>query len=789
MACFYSCSRTILITLLMVFTSFSAAWVQANESPLPTNQSSNLDKVRLQLKWYHQFQFAGYYAAIEQGYYREAGLDVEIIENDIERSPVQVLLSGDAEYGVTSAGVLLERAANKPIVALAAIMQHSPLALLVLESSGIKVPADLAGKRVMLGEGETSAEVVAMLRQAGVREGDYEAQTPSYNPQDLIDGKTDALFAYVSNEGFYLDQQGVDYRYLSPSRFGVDFYSDLLITSETELSTNPKRVERFRQASLKGWIYAMENPDEIVQLIYGQYNTQNKSLQHLTYEANSLREMIQPMFVEMGYMHVDRWHHIADVFRSLGFLGRTAPIEDLMYHKPDTIWGLDRILFIWLLVAIIGGLVLLAVLFQSYMWNRNLQLLIAQRTRELDKALKESNQAKEQMESIVDSMNDGLAVVDKQGLIVLSNPELRRLTGRTVKELQGMAIDKLIEHGGDQLGAYEIQITHLDGYPFPVDVSRAALDGQDGMEVLIIRDLSDQLSAERSRQRDASELAYRAGIAETNATIFHNIGNSVTGLLHQAKVWQRHEKKYAEVASALAEVGPQVEVEVAKLKDLAAESLLHRVPVGLRKMSELVDDNTKAMAEVSQRIDHGVSHIAEIIRIQQQMSKLDAGKGAVNNYRNPSFSFNDLVQDTVQLEAVMLDRHKVVTELRIDDNLPYIACSRNELLQCLINLLRNAIQAVTGRTDLAPGSGKIIISAWLNEAAMLEVNIIDNGEGIGAERLPHLFQYGYTSKSDGSGFGLASVANFIREQGGDISIHSDGVNKGSSVRFTLPLAT
>lgn len=67
-----------------------------------------------------------------------------------------------------------------------------------------------------------------------------------------------------------------------------------------------------------------------------------------------------------------------------------------------------------------------------------------------------------------------------------------------------------------------MQITHADGYPFPVDVSRAKLGGDDnlGAEVIIIRDLSDQLSAERSRQRDASELAYRAGIAETNATIF-----------------------------------------------------------------------------------------------------------------------------------------------------------------------------------------------------------------------------------------------------------------------------
>ena len=153
MAFFYSFGRRLFRVLLAMLVVFSSSWLHANESPTISTGSTGLEKVRLQLKWYHQFQFAGYYAAVEQGYYQEAGLDVEILENDIERSPVEVLLQGDAEYGVTSAGVLLERAENNPVVALAAIMQHSPLALLVLESSGIKEPADLFGKRVMLGEG------------------------------------------------------------------------------------------------------------------------------------------------------------------------------------------------------------------------------------------------------------------------------------------------------------------------------------------------------------------------------------------------------------------------------------------------------------------------------------------------------------------------------------------------------------------------------------------------------------------------------------------------------------
>ena len=92
---------------------------------------------------------------------------------------------------------------------------------------------------------------------------------------------------------------------------------------------------------------------------------------------------------------------------------------------------------------------------------------------------------------------------------------------------------------------------------------------------------------------------------------------------------------------------------------------------------------------------------------------------------------------------------------------------------------------IAGRTDLTPGDGRIRLTANLNEVGFIEVSIIDNGKGIDPEQLSHLFQYGYTNKAYGSGFGLHSVANFIRSQGGEINIYSEGTNMGSRVTFTL----
>src|SRR3990167_11363078 len=91
--------------------------------------SHALEKVTLQLKWTHAFQFAGYYAAKEQGYYRDAGLDVSIVEAAPDTDPVRRVLEGEAQFGVGTSSLLLERAAGKPVVALAVVFQQSPYAI------------------------------------------------------------------------------------------------------------------------------------------------------------------------------------------------------------------------------------------------------------------------------------------------------------------------------------------------------------------------------------------------------------------------------------------------------------------------------------------------------------------------------------------------------------------------------------------------------------------------------------------------------------------------------------
>ena len=117
------------------------------------------ERVALQLKWSHAFQFAGYYAAVEKGYFREAGLDVTLLEATPGIDPLDAVLAGKAQYGVGTSSLLLARKSGKPVIVLAVILQHSPLVLIARrdkEFNGTQGIHDIVGKKVMIDPNPTN---------------------------------------------------------------------------------------------------------------------------------------------------------------------------------------------------------------------------------------------------------------------------------------------------------------------------------------------------------------------------------------------------------------------------------------------------------------------------------------------------------------------------------------------------------------------------------------------------------------------------------------------------------
>ncbi|HWA09711.1 MAG TPA: ABC transporter substrate-binding protein [Opitutaceae bacterium] len=296
------------------------------------------DKVVLQLKWRHQFQFAGYYAAVAQGYYREAGLDVELREAVPGKDPVKAVLAGEADFGVGTSELVLLRAAGQPVVVLAAIFQHSPLVLLARRQPGSDDLQSLSSRPMMIEP--QSAELFTYFKYEGIDPAKLQIREHTFNVRDLVDGRVGAMSAYSTDEPFLLKQAGIDYLTFTPRAGGIDFYGDNLFTTQAQIDRWPARVRAFRQASLRGWDYALAHPAEIIDLILRDYG-QRKSREHLAFEAEQTALLMHPGLIEVGHMNPGRWRHIADTYAEFGMQVANLDLGGFLYDpdpKPNLAW-------------------------------------------------------------------------------------------------------------------------------------------------------------------------------------------------------------------------------------------------------------------------------------------------------------------------------------------------------------------------------------------------------------------------------------------------------------------
>jgi class 3 adenylate cyclase/ABC-type nitrate/sulfonate/bicarbonate transport system substrate-binding protein len=302
---------------------------------LLVTQAHALDQVSLQLKWKHQFQFAGYYAAIEKGFYRESGLEVELREGGPNVDAGAAVAAGAVDFGVCTTGVLISAEKRTNIVVLATIFQHTAAIVLVPYRAGIRAVSELKGHRLMDRPGND--DIAAMLMHEGVDYAALPRVIHDGNPRDLLNGTADAMVAYSTNEPYVLEKLGTPYLTFSPRAFGLDFYGDNLCTSKQQLAGHPARVQAFRAASLKGWEYALAHKDEIVDLILRNYSTR-KSRDALQFEAARTELLIQPRLTPIGDQNSARWKTIANAYAELGMAIEADLPKGLVYIVGNEGW-------------------------------------------------------------------------------------------------------------------------------------------------------------------------------------------------------------------------------------------------------------------------------------------------------------------------------------------------------------------------------------------------------------------------------------------------------------------
>lgn len=419
------------------FLSMAAAWLAAGlllclahpagaaDKPGPARPA--LQEITLQLKWRHQFQFAGYYAAIEKGFYKQAGLKVKLLEAQGNLSSAQSVVQGRAQYGIATSDLVLFRSRGYPVVALAAIYQHSPLVLLSLVKQGIETVHDLSSRKIALED--HAAEILAFLELEGLNLSHIGLMPHTFDIKALLEGKVAAMSGYSTDEPFALEQAGVAYRLFSPRSGGIDFYGDTLFTTEKEVKNHPQRVAAFLRATRQGWHYALQHSDEIIELILSKYSTRHNR-DHLKYEARVTRRLILPQVVEVGYMNPGRWRHIADTYAEMKMMPADFELKGFIYD-PTIQPGMSRLYAI--IVSILFALLLVVFLSLRFLrLNRSLREQIAE-----NKAAQEHlAHSEERLRTLIEYAPDGILVLDpKTDRFVQANRNASRLLVHSQKEM------------------------------------------------------------------------------------------------------------------------------------------------------------------------------------------------------------------------------------------------------------------------------------------------------------------------------------------------------------------
>lgn len=496
-----------------------------------------MDAVTLQLKWSHAFQFAGYYAAKEKGYYSEAGLSVAIQEAQPGDDPLKNVLDGKAQYGVGNSSLLLARSAGHPVVVLAAIFQHSPVVLIAAPRGPAGGIHDLAGKRLMIEP--LSDELLAYLKQEGIPLAGITRVQHSFRPQDLIDGKVDAISAYITNEPYFLDRAGFVYHTYTPRSAGIDFYGDNLFTTEQELKNHPARVKAFREATLRGWKYAMEHPEEIADLILARYSQQHAREFYL-FEARRMAPLFRTDLIEIGYMNPGRWHHIADTYADLGLLPKNFSLDGFIYNaksERDPKW----FYLAGLLLAIVS-----AVALYVYRMNRRLTQALAS-TKEDRELLRVSE---ERHRLLADNATDVIWTMNLEGRFTYVSPSVEILRGYTSAEVMRQSIEQALTPAsipiatkalGDSIAAMatgkpfipfrgELEQPCKDGSTVWTEVTTTGMKNAAGEFIGILgvtRNITERKRAEDARRRSEGKLQAVFNVADIGVSITDLTGKYV----------------------------------------------------------------------------------------------------------------------------------------------------------------------------------------------------------------------------------------------------------------------
>lgn len=290
----------------------------------------------------------------------------------------------------------------------------------------------------------------------------------------------------------------------------------------------------------------------------------------------------------------------------------------------------------------------------------------------------------------------------------------------------------------------------------------------------------DRRVRERTReledaQRRLVDIAHRAGMAEIATNVLHNVGNALNSVSVSADVvLSRLQRSRIGTVERVAQLLHDHKSDLSGF--FATDARSRALPDLLGSLSKHLTDERRANVEELERIYKHLGHIRDIVSLQQSFARAPR---LVDNV-----AINEIIDDAIRISAILETHPGIVLRREIDMAEAHWPLEKHRVLEVLVNLISNAGHALSAVEEHRPR--ELVVYASVENAERLRLVVRDTGGGISPEAMPHLFTFGFTTRAGGHGFGLHSCAVAVKSMGGEIMVHSDGVNQGATFTLVLP---
>ena len=417
----------------------------------------------------------------------------------------------------------------------------------------------------------------------------------------------------------------------------------------------------------------------------------------------------------------------------------------------------------------------------------------------LERAAQRLTLTKDKTEQILKSVGEGICGLDLEGRITFINPAAAEMLGYEIKEVINKPLHLLAHQFKIDQNNYEqnrdpIYAAIKDGETHRVtdDIFWRRDKSQFLVEylatpirelntligaVIAFRDVTKRKRAEMEREminQELVEASRKAGMAEVATSVLHNVGNVLNSVnVTVSIIDERFAKSKVKNIPVIADL---IDLPAEKFKEFIIHNpKAHMIPKYVRQLAISLEKEHKENREDLSSLTKHIDHIKQVISMQQSFAK---NVGVVEKV-----SLNNLVDDAIQVNAPALMKHNI-SVVRKYGTIQPVTIDKHKVLQVLINLISNAKHALAISSHSKP---EIILEIVVQGEKTIDILVSDNGVGIAQEHQIKIFQNGFTTKTDGHGYGLHSSALIAKEIGGSLTAYSKGRGFGAIFTFSLPI--